>query len=183
MTPRPSRLRPPEPPIPDHLGWARAPLPVVHTAAAVRHALVAEQPTTAWSADLGGACGTATLVLCHLLRRQRFDPIPVTGLFYPRRERIGHSHAWILLDDLLIDITVTQFGAYPVVWIGDLAPQDRGGSEPQYYMHSVGAHARYSIRTWAERISEVQRRAETLRRRWTLAQLTTWKEPPHATLP
>lgn len=170
------RLRPPEPPIPAHSGWGRAPLAVLHTAAAVRHALVEVQPTTAWSRNLAGACGTATLVLCHLLRRQGFEPIPVTGTFFPRRQRIGHSHAWTLLDDLLIDVTVTQFGAYPPIWISDLAPQVRGGDEPQYCMHHVGALARHSIGTWAMRVPEVQRRAGTLRRRWTLLQLTTWTE-------
>lgn len=115
-------------------------------------------------------------MLCHLLRRQGFEPTPVTGTFFPRQQRIGHSHAWTLLDDLLIDVTVTQFGSYPALWISDLAPQVRGGDEPQYCMHHVGALARHDMGTWASHVETIRHHAQRIRKRWTLAQLTTWEQ-------
>ena len=155
---------------------------MLHTAAAVRHALVAQQPRTGWSRTLGGACGTATLVLCHLLRRKGFDPIPATGWVEHADDRSAfgsHSHAWVMLDDLILDVTATQFAdqggpALPEVYVRAIGYRESHDPPVKYDLYHVGALAHHSITTWAQHVAPVNRRAHDLMRWWTLLQLTTW---------
>lgn len=60
---------------------------------------------------LAGACGIASYTLYKALKRKGYNPNLVCWV-----SQFG-GHAWVELGDIVIDVTATQFGKYPAVYI------------------------------------------------------------------
>lgn len=70
------------------------------------------QKTTAGEMSLCGACAIASVVLWRALKAAGFkDATLVRGWYF------GSNHCWVEVEDLVVDLTATQFGALrPVVF-------------------------------------------------------------------
>ncbi|WP_404351689.1 hypothetical protein LG324_03010 [Phycicoccus jejuensis] len=87
-----------------------------------------------------GACGDTCEMLADFLRsRSLGDPTYVTGL----SEDHARSHAWLEIDDLIIDITADQFGDVEEQVI---VTTDRSWHESRF--PSVGRHRPAGLAHW-----------------------------------
>ena len=99
----------------------RKPNKIVRIAAAVRRATevlanrhMGRRPD--YKTDLAGYCGVASLALARLLEEADVEASVQAG-FYGEDELEGH--AWVRLSNgVVLDVTITQFGKYPKVYMG-----------------------------------------------------------------
>lgn len=88
---------------------------------------------------LGGFCGIASHVLARCLRYAGVR----TQLRHGARKE-GGGHAWLVIHgtEVVVDITATQFGPYPDVFIFDQA------DEPDWVTSSTGCYVRSYLKQW-----------------------------------
>lgn len=66
--------------------------------------------------DLGCMCAVASFVLARALRRNRIKCNIVSGEFYDNGWPAG-NHCWVEVRNKIVDITATQFGDFPPVYV------------------------------------------------------------------
>jgi hypothetical protein len=91
--------------------------PVLAAARSIRARLLARKNV---ERGLAGQCALASMLLAEALGdadtfRMGFFMQHCT--FLGKRGRYPHSHAWCQIGDAIIDVTATQFGRYPAIYV------------------------------------------------------------------
>lgn len=91
------------------------------TALRVRRAVIEYAVPSYYDRDLAGACGVTAAILTTILTKKGIIAIPLWGEFhvkYYNKDCVG-EHAWVWLPDFdrILDISATQFGKFPKVWL------------------------------------------------------------------
>lgn len=77
--------------------------------------------------NLEGCCSFGSYLLSKVLQKNGFEAYFVEG------EYDDEYHCWVELNDVIIDITATQFGDFPQVYVTD--------SDDKYYINTYGNNA------------------------------------------
>jgi hypothetical protein len=77
--------------------------------------------------NLCGACSFGSYLLTKVLQKNGYDAYFVEGDYK------NSCHCWVELDDVIIDITATQFGNYPKIYITN--------NDDNYYINTYGTNA------------------------------------------
>jgi len=112
---------------------------------------------------LHGQCGLAAIQIAVAIgdpRSLRLGFFMNRTTFMGRRGRYPHVHAWNVVDNIIVDVTATQFGHYPAVHV---VPNDCTRSPTSYVETADGAQAfREMVRDWL--LGETDEYREPLRR-------------------
>ena len=90
---------------------------------------------------LEGACAIGSATLARVLRRCGMPARLVIGAFYKGDEFVSF-HAWVEVDDRIVDVTATQFGRLPAVLVTDT-------SDDRYHPSAKGRAAVHGANTWS----------------------------------
>jgi len=145
---------------------------VIAAARSIRARLIARANV---ERGLGGQCALASMLLAEAIGdvdsfRMGFFMQRCT--FLGKRGRYPHSHAWCRVRGAIVDVTATQFGRYPAIYVSDADENHR------YIECASGAQAITHVMTeWnCDRVPEYR----NLRRRLrelddTIASQRAWK--------
>ena len=98
---------------------------VLDAARRVRADLLARGKT---QRDLAGECALASMMLAEAIgdvAALRTGFFMQRCMFMGRRGRYPHSHAWCRIKDAIVDVTATQFGRYPAIYVVATNATDR----------------------------------------------------------
>lgn len=104
--------------------------------------------------DLGGYCGIGSHVLARCLRYAGVR----TQIRHGERKE-GGGHVWLVIEgtEIAVDITATQFGPYPPVFIFNQ------GDEPGWVTRSQGLYVRGFLKRWGPQSPHEPEYKEALR--------------------
>jgi len=91
--------------------------------------------------NLAGGCAIGSTMLADVLTRLGFSATLVVGRY--RALPIVSDHAWVLFHGVIVDVTATQFGGFPTVY---LSSQD----DYRYVSSWEGAAAEEHLKEWAK---------------------------------
>ena len=101
------------------------PTRVITTARSVRDGLLARATA---DRDLAGECALASMQIAEALGDGalfRLGFFMRSRKLYGRRGRYPHAHAWCRVGATIVDVTATQFGRYPAVYVVAANETDR----------------------------------------------------------